>query len=113
MPDFKVAHTIVSEGQCDLACASVENSFAAAGVPGVVGVGLAVVVGTAAGLVGGAVAVGLVGAGAAGAAVGAAGAAVGAGGGAGGADGAAVVCVDAEVPVRHWSTYARSVTPLA
>jgi hypothetical protein len=68
----------------------------------VVGVGLAAVVGTGVGLVGGAVAVGVVGGGA-----------VGVGAGAGGADGAAVVCVGVEVPVRHSSTYARSVTPLA
>ena len=69
-----------------MACASVENSLAPAGVAGVVGAGRAVEVGGGVGLVVGAVAVG--------AGAGAAGAAVGVGPGADGVAGAAVVgCV--------------------
>ena len=75
-----MTHTTVSVGQRAFACASVENSLAPAGVPGVLGAGLAVEVGGGTGLAGGAAAVGA-GAGAAGAARGA---------GAGGAAGAAV-----------------------
>jgi len=92
MPDFKVTHTTVSEGQRAFACASVANSFAAAGVPGALGAGLEVEAGGGTGLAGGAAAVG--------AGAGAAGAAVGAGAGAGGAAGAAVGWEGA-APPRH------------
>ena len=73
MLEVKVTHTTVSAGQRPLACASVENSLAPAGVPGTLAAGP---VAGGMGLDGGADAVGA-GAGAAGAAV---------GGGAGGGD---------------------------
>ena len=65
-----MTQTTVSVGQRAFACASVANSLAPAGVPGLLGAGLTVEVGGGTGLAGGAAAVGT-GAGAAGAARGA------------------------------------------